>query len=220
MFQGHTPEKGREAARCRTVATANCSPCSSAARAAAERKKKTATRSGRAGRILQSPPTDYESRWLVVNIGLSPTFEGQENPEKIAEAHLIGDCGFESDFYGEVSFKRTVHMTPVVVVVTCRSIKRQVMRLSLVGAQRSEMKFDSFPALVAQITKDVADANEVLDRSPFNTIRFFGGFELSCCRSELMDHKHFSPLTRHDPWLKRKALGSGAFDEKGVVPEW
>lgn len=38
----------------------------------------------------------------VVNIGFSPTFDGQENKEKIVEAHLIvGDGDIEGDFYGE-----------------------------------------------------------------------------------------------------------------------
>ena len=94
----------------------------------------------------------------------------------------------------------------------------QLPERSTIQLQAYRLVNSKFPPIA--LFDDVADANEVLDRSPFNTIRFFGGFELSCCRSELMDHKHFSPLTRHDPWLKRKALGSGAFDEKGVVPEW
>lgn len=77
----------------------------------------------------------------VANIGFSPTFEGQENREKIVEAHLIlprpddnsggiSDEGiFGGDFYG------------------C------TMRLVLVGSLRPEMKFESFPALVKQITQ-------------------------------------------------------------------
>ena len=83
----------------------------------------------------------------VVNIGMSPTFE-EQNPEKIAEAHLIGECGFEGDFYGKV------------------------MRMTLVGSQRPELKFPSFPMLVAQITKDVKDAEEALEMSPYNTCRY------------------------------------------------
>ena len=103
----------------------------------------------------------------VVNVGFSPTFEGQENPEKIVEAHLIfgnGGDGDESenpspldppDFYGET------------------------MRLQLVGFLRSEIKFPSFPDLIAQIRKDVVDAAEALDedlyqefsRDPFLQVR-------------------------------------------------
>ena len=38
----------------------------------------------------------------VVNVGYSPTFDGEENKEKIVEAHLIVDDGdIEGDFYGE-----------------------------------------------------------------------------------------------------------------------
>ncbi len=38
----------------------------------------------------------------VVNVGYSPTFDGEENKEKIVEAHLIIDEGdIEGDFYGE-----------------------------------------------------------------------------------------------------------------------
>jgi len=37
----------------------------------------------------------------VVNVGYSPTFEGEENKEKIVEAHLIIDEGdVEGDFHG------------------------------------------------------------------------------------------------------------------------
>ena len=35
----------------------------------------------------------------VCNIGFSPTFAGEENPEKIVEAHVMSE--FDSDFYGE-----------------------------------------------------------------------------------------------------------------------
>jgi len=80
----------------------------------------------------------------VVNVGLSPTFEGKENPEKVVEAHLMFSDNDVSpldppDFYGEV------------------------MRLQLHGFIRSEIKFPSFPDLIAQITTDVADAKDALD---------------------------------------------------------
>jgi len=74
----------------------------------------------------------------VVNVGFSPTFEGEENREKIVEAHLI-EGGFESDFYGER------------------------MTLVLAGFQRPEKKFGSFPALVQAINQDVVDAKEALE---------------------------------------------------------
>jgi len=77
----------------------------------------------------------------VVNVGYSPTFQGQENVEKIVEAHLIGNTGMDPpDFYNET------------------------MRLQLHGFMRPEIKFPSFPALIAQIKTDVFDADEALDQ--------------------------------------------------------
>ena len=70
----------------------------------------------------------------VVNVGFSPTFKGEENPEKIAEAHLIDYPPDGGEFYGET------------------------MRLLLAGRQRPELKFDGFPELVAAIGKDKEDA--------------------------------------------------------------
>ena len=106
----------------------------------------------------------------VVNVGFSPTFEGQENPEKIVEAHLIFDKNVDSsdaekaddspldppDFYGEV------------------------MRLQLHGFLRPEMKFPSFPDLIAQITSDVKDAKDALDSEfyqEFQRDKFLTGLE-------------------------------------------
>ena len=89
----------------------------------------------------------------VVNVGYSPTFEGQENPEKIVEAHLIFDTEDGSspldppDFYGEV------------------------MRLQLHGYLRPEIKFPSFPALIAQITADKEDSQQALDYAPYSTMK-------------------------------------------------
>jgi len=83
----------------------------------------------------------------VVNVGFSPTFEGKENPEKIVEAHLIFEKGGNPlsppDFYGET------------------------MRLQLIGFLRPEIKFPSFPDLIAQIRQDVVDASDALDREPY-----------------------------------------------------
>lgn len=85
----------------------------------------------------------------VVNVGYSPTFEGQENPEKIIEAHLIleEEDTVLDDFYG----------TP--------------MRLQLVGFLRDERKFDSFPELVAQINTDIQDAKMMLDNTPYRELQ-------------------------------------------------
>lgn len=101
-------------------------------------------------------------------MGYSPTFEGKENKEKIVEAHLItksspmetpvsssanDDDGneqcnndtdeIEGDFYDET------------------------MRLQLIGYLRPEQKFDSFPDLIAQIHRDIGNANWALDSMPF-----------------------------------------------------
>jgi riboflavin kinase len=78
----------------------------------------------------------------AVNIGYSPTFEGEENKQKIVEAHLILDVPL-TDFYDEV------------------------MRLELLGYLRPEQKFDSFPALVQAITNDVSNAKACLDEQPY-----------------------------------------------------
>lgn len=79
----------------------------------------------------------------VVNVGLSPTFEGAENAEKIIEAHLtVSDDLDPPDFYGET------------------------MRLQLDAFMRPEVKFDSFDALMAQITADVRDSNAALSDEP------------------------------------------------------
>jgi riboflavin kinase len=81
----------------------------------------------------------------VVNVGYSPTFQGQENPEKIIEAHLILENEkVLDDFYG----------VP--------------MRLQLIGFLRDEQKFDSFPELMAQIHADIEEAQTSLESmSPY-----------------------------------------------------
>lgn len=81
----------------------------------------------------------------VINVGYSPTFEGQENAEKIIEAHFILPVNTRSplpDFYG------------------------QTMRLELLAYLRPEQKFASFPDLIAQISADVQDASDALDSDP------------------------------------------------------
>lgn len=84
----------------------------------------------------------------VVNVGYSPTFQGEENKEKIVEAHLIVKDGeIKGDFYGET------------------------IRLALYGFLRPEMRFSSFPELVAAITNDVATAETSLDMEPFTALK-------------------------------------------------
>ena len=106
-------------------------------------------------KALADVPTGVYSAWCVlepetelpadvipavVNVGYSPTFVGAENPEKIAEAHLLRWSG--GDFYG------------------------RRLKMLLVGFQRPERKFDSFPELLAAIRKDVDEANRALDEDP------------------------------------------------------
>ncbi len=108
-------------------------------------------------KALQTVPTGVYFGWAViegrnvchkavVNVGLSPTFEGAENSEKIVEAHLLLEQPID-DFYGET------------------------MRLQLHGFLRPETKFDSFPALVAQITADAKEAKDALDLRPYVTLK-------------------------------------------------
>ena len=85
---------------------------------------------------------DGQPHKAIVNVGISPTFEGEENPEKIIEAHLSVTEPLE-DFYGET------------------------MRLQLDAFMRPERKFPSFPELMAQITADVEDATAALDTEPY-----------------------------------------------------
>lgn len=46
------------------------------------------------------------------------------------------------------------------------------MRLLLLGFQRPELRFPSFPALVAAINQDVVDAKNALDSPLYNQARF------------------------------------------------
>merc|ERR1719486_184847 len=66
-----------------------------------------------------------EPKRAVVNVGVAPTFEGQEQPVKLVEAHLLDHDG--SDLYGDA------------------------LALLMVAFIRPEMKFDGIDALKAQI---------------------------------------------------------------------
>mmetsp|Transcript_21084 Transcript_21084/g.29768 ORF Transcript_21084/g.29768 Transcript_21084/m.29768 type:complete len:257 (-) Transcript_21084:41-811(-) len=89
-----------------------------------------------------------EEQRAVVNVGYSPTFEGEENKEKIVEAFLMMEEGEElDDFYGEN------------------------MRLALSGFLRPEQKFPSFPDLIEAINNDVVNAKAALMMQPFAGLR-------------------------------------------------
>ncbi|KAL3823615.1 hypothetical protein ACHAXA_005596 [Cyclostephanos tholiformis] len=113
----------------------------------------------------------------VVNVGYSPTFEGKENKERIVEAHLItshspmttpeakpassaaakyDDEGTKNDVEGDVTASEIEG-----------DFYNETMRLQLIGYLRPERKFDSFPELIAQIHRDIGNANWALDSMPF-----------------------------------------------------
>jgi riboflavin kinase len=92
-----------------------------------------------------------EVRKCVCNVGFSPSFVGNENPEKILEAYII--AGLEEvpqSFYGEQ------------------------LRVLLLGYIRPERRFDfsNGPGeLIAAITDDVATAAAALDAPPMKEYR-------------------------------------------------
>jgi len=107
---------------------------------------------------------NYELHKAVVNVGYSPTFEGEENKEKIIEAHLI----VEQDKAKKAGCADTEDSDDKAVFEDFYGIP---MRLQLVGFLREEKKFDSFPELIAQIRADVEDAKLSLDCQPYNLCR-------------------------------------------------
>lgn len=114
--------------------------------------------------ILEDASGDKPGRNIpqkaVVNVGYSPTFQGQENPEKIIEAHLIlGEDDEMTDFYGET------------------------MRLQLDGFLRKERKFPTFPELIFQIKTDVQDAKDALDFAPYTNLQN-DAFLKEACRAD------------------------------------
>ena len=77
-----------------------------------------------------------EPKRAVVNVGVAPTFEGEEQPVKLVEAHLLDHDG--SDLYGDA------------------------LALLMVAFIRPEMKFDGLDALKAQIGADCETAKSAL----------------------------------------------------------
>jgi FAD synthase len=91
----------------------------------------------------------------AVNVGYSPTFQGKENAQKIVEAHLIVPPAAAAPD-GEITLPDFYNCT---------------MRLSLNGFLRNEEKFASLADLVAQITRDVANARDALSMEPFSILQ-------------------------------------------------
>jgi riboflavin kinase/FMN adenylyltransferase len=75
-----------------------------------------------------------EKHKAVINIGVRPTFNTGEVVPRV-EAHLLK---YDADLYG------------------------QILRLEFVERLRGEQKFSGIDALVAQITTDIAQANDIL----------------------------------------------------------
>jgi riboflavin kinase len=112
----------------------------------------------------------------VVNIGYSPTFVGQENPVKIVEAHLIMDDADDADTSANTVFRPKLDPP---------DFYGEMMRLQLVGFLRPEMKFPSFPDLIAQIRQDVLEASIALEQEPYSLFQF----------------DDFAQQSNMDPWI-------------------
>ena len=108
----------------------------------------------------------------VVNVGYSPTFEGSENKEKIVEAHLITDAS-PMDKSGVVvdNDKDNDDVIDDIDTVYSGEVEgdfyHETMRLQLIGFLRPEQKFDSFPDLIAQIHRDIGNADWALSSMPY-----------------------------------------------------
>jgi hypothetical protein len=112
----------------------------------------------------------------VVNVGYSPTFEGKENKERIVEAHLITSNSpmtkperidgrvttIDDDDDDDDDDASNATATEI-----DGDFYNETMRLQLIGYLRSEQKFDSFPDLIAQIHRDIGNADWALDSMPF-----------------------------------------------------
>jgi riboflavin kinase len=117
----------------------------------------------------------------VVNVGFSPTFQ-EQNPAKIVEAHLILE---------DESTKRNLG-----------DFYNQTLRLELIGYLRPELKFPSFPALIAQITSDRSDASRALGQAPYSwfrsdpflTVRMESGTWVGCTGGGADASWEFAPL--------------------------
>lgn len=100
----------------------------------------------------------------VANVGYSPTFEGEENKQKIVEAHLIlEERHHRHDDDGDDGV--------VVSAMDPPGFYGETMRLQLDAFMRPEIKFPSFPELVAQITADVEDSKAALDSEPYASFK-------------------------------------------------
>ena len=101
-------------------------------------------------------------------MGYSPTFEGKENKEKIVEAHLITNSSpMEKNEAANNKFDDSGIIDEDVVTEIDGDFYDETMRLQLIGYLRPEQKFDSFPELIAQIHRDIGNADWALSEMPF-----------------------------------------------------
>jgi riboflavin kinase len=118
----------------------------------------------------QSRSSSLEVYKTVVNVGYSPTFEGQENPEKIIEAHLIlgdeDDTSKDENNDGD-NYETTGDPSSSSSSSILDDFYGVPMRLQLIGFLRAEKKFSSLPELITQIHADVEDAKTSLDYPPY-----------------------------------------------------
>jgi riboflavin kinase len=110
----------------------------------------------------------------VVNVGYSPTFEGEENKERIVEAHLITKGSpmakpepLTAATDDDDDRETRVDNDDAIADEIEGDFYDETMRLQLIGYLRPEQKFDSFPELIAQIHRDIGNANWALDSMPF-----------------------------------------------------
>ena len=108
----------------------------------------------------------------VVNVGYSPTFAGEENKEKIVEAHIITNNSPmevpDRSSAGAEEELATLHEEKSEDDVEIKGdFYDETARLQLIGYLRPERKFDAFPDLVAQIHRDIGHAHWALDTMPY-----------------------------------------------------
>ena len=116
--------------------------------------------------IEQQSPWGNRPIKAVVNVGYSPTFEGQENQEKIVEAHLITNSS-PMEMNEAANTNDDSALDEDVVTEIEGDFYDETMRLQLIGYLRPEQKFDSFPELIAQIHRDIGNAHWALGEMPF-----------------------------------------------------
>ena len=143
----------------------------------------------------------YTVHKAVVNVGYSPTFEGQTNKEKIIEAHLMPEKTLSLSSTSS-SQQHSSSLSPLL-----KDFYGQPMRLELLAYLRPEQKFASFPALIEQIQADAQDAKDLLDCHPV----------LAHGRNDaffVMDGRRRRPLSNGDN------LQSGKGDDDDDNDEW